>query len=499
MIHVGKNSRTRVSRSMPRWLALLLLLTATPHCADEPPGGSDDDTLAIPEGLGAVELGLTLDLGAASAAFTARFTATVEQGGAGLIQSWDIGDPSGLHVVFLTAGRYAITLELLDEEDLVIYTGTRAGVHITSGALTSLTIPLTPVGGSLQVHASLVTHGFKYSCSQTSTNTSTLGSFAPVIGWMGTERVEVVNNAPVRRYHVWTLKAGDANYVHHVSSDVSLTGFGQAGSFTTTNLKAVPNPSYPVNCNDVSVVGGEFVAVCTRNDLDVNMHLFSSTDGNTWKPLSDVKVSGAQVVLTKGSGTEIAYDYVNGCELLSDDTFTLLCAAFDAFIATSTSGTTSLREQHGFIAARESSPLAPMSLPTYKANGSSVSFVPDLLGSENGYAWQSTPERTPISVWREHGVYRFLVGNTNASGKVVSLSHAQSLDGETWDAWQPVDVALGTCAGYTDVDPFIGLASAWAHPAWFALSDGNTVVIHLAHSGANSSSVRGLLKLTSTD
>jgi len=480
-------------------LALVLLLTATPHCVDQPPD-TEDHSVEIPEGMGAVSLGLTLDPSVAAAAFTARVTATVEQGGSALAQSWGIDDPSDQHVVFLAAGRYTIVLELLDQDDQPIYSGTRSGVHVASGALTAISIPLTPVGGSLQVHAELVTHGFKYACSQTSTNTSALGSFAPVISWMGTERVEVVNNAPVRRYHVWTLKAGDANYVHHVSSDVSLANFGQAGSFTTTNLKSVPNASYPINCNDVTVIGSKFVAVCTRNDLDVNMHLFSSADGNTWEAMSDIKVAGAQAVLKNGNQiTDIAYDFVNGCELLSDDTFTLLCAAFDVFVSTSASGTTSLREQHGFIAARESSPLSPMSLPTYKANGSSVNFVPDLLGAEDGYAWQSVPERHPISVWREHGVYRFLTGKTNASGKVVSLAHAQSLDAETWDAWQPVNVAMSGCSPYTDMDPFIGLAYAWTHPAWFALSDGTKVVIHMAHAGTSSNTVGRLIKLTSTD
>lgn len=491
MNHLGKTSP---------WLVLVVALTAMPHCVDEPPADAADET-DMPEGIGAIEVGLTfLELGDAVAPFAARITATAEQGGANLSQDWGIGDPSGQHVVFLTAGRYTILLELLDEDDQPIYSGTRTGVHVASGALTSITIPLTPVGGSLQVHAELVNHGFKYACSQTSTNTSALGSFAPVISWMGTERVEVVNNAPVRRYHVWTLKAGDANYVHHVSSDVSLTGFGAAGSFTTTNLKSVPNPSYPINCNDVTVVGGEFVAVCTRNDLDVNMHLFSSVDGNTWAPLSDIKVANAQTVLKNGNNvTDVAYDFVNGCELLSDDGFALLCAAFDTFVYTPPAGQNALYELQGFMLARESSPLAPMTLPAYKSNGATIDIVPDLLGTQTGYAWQSVPERHPISVWREHGVYRFLVGNTNANSKVVSLSHAQSLDGETWDAWQPVEVSMAGCAPYTDADPFIGLAFAWTHPAWFVLSDGNKVVIHMAHSGTSLNSVGRLVKLTSTD
>ncbi len=488
MTHVGKLSQ---------WFALLFLVAATPHCVDG--SSNDDDPLVIPEGLGAVQLGLTLELGGASVPLTTRFTATVEQGGAGLTQSWDTDDPSSQHLVFIAAGRYTIKLELLDDEDTVMYAGTRTGVHVASGALTALTIPLTPVGGSLQVHAELVAHGFKYTCSQTATNTTALGSFAPVIHWMGTERVEVVNNAPVRKYHVWTLKAGDANYVHHIAGDPSLAGFGQAGTFTTTNLKANTNASYPINCQDVTVVGGDFIALCTRLESDSNLHLYKSADGNTWQLISDIKVASAQVVLKKGNTTESAYDYVLGCELLSDDMFSLFCPAFDAFVYTGPGGATSLHELHGFFAARESSPLAPMTIPPYKPNGSSIDFVPDLLGSENAYAWLARPERMPISIWREHGVYRLLAGNTDASGKVTSLAHAQSLDGEKWDAWQPVSVNLGACSPqYTDVDPSSGLAFAWSHAAWFALSDGNQVVIHLAHSGPGSS-VRGLLKLTSTD
>jgi len=465
---------------MQSWLKHPVLIAAVAAWGCSGQGSDQAAQGKIPDGMGVLELYLSYqDAPGVPLSGILRITDEADPSNTVERTYEEIQTNVVMDTVPLAPGTYEVSMEVTNAYEESVYYGSKTGVIVAAGQLTTITLDLAPSGG-VGVIAKMSTYGRVFTCQEPIHPPDESGPFQSVSWITGAQRPEMVEiteggtttieQRPM--YYMWVNH--EETWYRFTSLDpTSWTLWDEDDNFLG---EPITGPSGFRTRLRVTVAGGDFYAYD-------NKHLGSPTiyhshDGLVWDVVAKPKLETETMEVPYSSGgsyTVFLNQVPLSCALLADNQFNLFCLAPDWYCVDECPNLHEWAWITGIFTASSADGMAWPKLPPLKEFLAFSDQDVDFKFGEMQVATRSpliNPDSYSITAARMNGsVYRIWTWiSTGGLGSQSYHTLYESVDREHW-AERPV-VFLPDSEGpdYCDTDFFP--SGSWA--AYVTAPDGET-------------------------